>query len=271
MRLLVAQRPKPAAATPAEHIVMRATSVRTFVAEKVNCRPHEFVTLSTCILRRTGYCTAAKASVREGVQRMNSVIDSDRYAGTRSPSSRTAGGSGGGFNVDDILRRLGVLETSLDDVRTQAFDIRVQLSAILGVLPSLATKADLTAEIGTVRKDLSAEVGGVRAEIGVVRKDLSAEIAGVRAEIGAARKDLSAEIAGGRAEIGAVRKELSAEIAGGRVEVGSVRTDLAASIGSVRADLHALETRLIKWIVGAALTSAGIAATIASLIVKFVH
>jgi hypothetical protein len=220
---------------------------------------------------------------------MNSVIDSDRYAGTRSPSSRTAGGSGGGFNVDDILRRLGVLETSLDDVRTQAFDIRVQLSAILGVLPSLATKADLTAEIGTVRKDLSAEVGGVRAEIGVVRKDLSAEIAGVRAEIGAARKDLSAEIAGGkaeigavrkdlsaeiaggRAEIGAVRKELSAEIAGGRVEVGSVRTDLAASIGSVRADLHALETRLIKWIVGAALTSAGIAATIASLIVKFVH
>jgi hypothetical protein len=148
---------------------------------------------------------------------MNSIIDSDRYAGTRGPSSRTAGGSGGGFKVDDILRRLCTLETLMDDVRTQVVDIRVQLSTVLGVLPTLATKADLTAEIGAVRKDLSADLTGVR------------------------------------------------------TEVGDVRTDLAASIGSVRADIHALETRLIKWIVGAALASAGLAATIASLIVKFVH
>jgi hypothetical protein len=60
------------------------------------------------------------------------------------PISSAGSGSGGG-DVDDILKRLGNVETHVSELRSQ-------VSAILAVIPHLATKADVV----DVRADLAA-------------------------------------------------------------------------------------------------------------------
>jgi hypothetical protein len=119
---------------------------------------------------------------------MSVVVDSGRHAG-RGVTSRAAGGSGGG-DMDDVLKRLGVVEISLSDVRAH-------VSAITAVVPHLATKADI--------------------------HDTRAAIQGTKTEI-----------------------------------------------QGVRAEMNAMETRIIKWIVGTGLASAALASGIASIIAKFV-
>jgi hypothetical protein len=59
--------------------------------------------------------------------------------GARSTVSNSAVGSGsGGSDVDDILKRLGNVETHVSELRSQ-------VSAILAITPHLATKADVAA------------------------------------------------------------------------------------------------------------------------------
>jgi hypothetical protein len=143
--------------------------------------------------------------------------------GTVSNSS-VGSGSGCGGDVEDILRRLGNVETDVSEVRSQ-------VSAILAVIPHLATKAD---------------VADVRAAVGQVHADVMAAIGKVNADLSAA--------------IGKVSADSTAA-------VGKVSADLAAAIGQFKADVAAVETRIIKWIVATVLASAGLAFTIA----KFVH
>jgi hypothetical protein len=64
---------------------------------------------------------------------MATIIDPERF---RDKAMRGAGGSDGG-NVDDILRRLGAVESL-------ATETRADVSAIKAVLPHLSTKADLS-------------------------------------------------------------------------------------------------------------------------------
>ena len=74
---------------------------------------------------------------------MGEVIDSDRFRG-KAAASRGTGGNGGGI-VDDILKRLSAVESSVAD-------IRAHVSGIAAILPHLATKADvsvLRADIGS--------------------------------------------------------------------------------------------------------------------------
>jgi hypothetical protein len=66
---------------------------------------------------------------------MARIIDADRFR--ERPAAHSTGGSDGG-NVDDILRRLGVVETMVGETR-------VDVSAIKATVPHLATKADINA------------------------------------------------------------------------------------------------------------------------------
>lgn len=65
--------------------------------------------------------------------------------------------------MEDILKRLGNLETSFHELKSQ-------VSAILAVIPHLATKADLM----DVRAELSASVADVRASVADVRASVAA-------------------------------------------------------------------------------------------------
>jgi hypothetical protein len=67
---------------------------------------------------------------------MASIIDTDRYRGRAAASQRT-GGNGGG-TVDDILRRLGIVESAVVEIGGDVREIK-------GVLPHLATKAEIEA------------------------------------------------------------------------------------------------------------------------------
>ena len=51
--------------------------------------------------------------------------------------------------MDDILKRLGIVESTV-------IELRVQVGGILRVLPYLATKADVKDEVGSLRKDMHA-------------------------------------------------------------------------------------------------------------------
>jgi hypothetical protein len=83
----------------------------------------------------------------------------------RSPDSNSSVGSGsGGGGVEDVLKRLGNVETHVSELRSQ-------VSAILATLPHLATKAD---------------VGDVRAEVVALRADLSAGLGQAKADLAAA-------------------------------------------------------------------------------------
>jgi hypothetical protein len=80
---------------------------------------------------------------------MANIVDADRFR-TRS-AVRSTGGSDGG-SMDDVLRRLGVVEALVAETRED-------VSAIKATLPHLATKADVAgtkADINALRSDMNA-------------------------------------------------------------------------------------------------------------------
>jgi hypothetical protein len=107
------------------------------------------------------------------------------YSPRSTVSNSSLGSGSGGGDVEDILKRLGNVETHVSELRSQ-------VSAILAVIPHLATKADVAdvrAAIGELRADMAAAIGELRADmaaaIGGVRADMAAAIGGVRAEVAA--------------------------------------------------------------------------------------
>ena len=60
------------------------------------------------------------------------------YSARGTVSNSSVGSGSGGGDVEDILKRLGNVETHVAELRSQ-------VSAILAVIPHLATKADVAA------------------------------------------------------------------------------------------------------------------------------
>ena len=71
------------------------------------------------------------------------------YSPRSTVSNSSVGSGSGGGDVEDILKRLGNVETHVSE-------LRVQVRAILAVIPHLATKADVTAAVGQLRADMAA-------------------------------------------------------------------------------------------------------------------
>jgi hypothetical protein len=89
---------------------------------------------------------------------------SGRVISTRrdTDSSAAPGFEDGGGNVDDILKRLGNLEAN-------GYELKSQVSAILAIIPHLATKADLMESVA----DLSASIADVRESVADVRTSVA--------------------------------------------------------------------------------------------------
>ena len=62
--------------------------------------------------------------------------------------------------MEDILRRLGNVETHVSELKSQ-------VSAILAIIPHLATKADV-ADVRTAIADVRTAVGQVKADVAAV-------------------------------------------------------------------------------------------------------
>jgi hypothetical protein len=67
------------------------------------------------------------------------------YSPRSTVSNSSVGSGSGGGDVEDILKRLGNVETDVSELRSQ-------VSAILAVIPHLATKAD----VADVKADVAA-------------------------------------------------------------------------------------------------------------------
>jgi hypothetical protein len=133
--------------------------------------------------------------------------------------------------VEDILKRLGHVETDVSELKSQ-------MSGILAIVPHLATKVDVT--------DVRTAVAELRGEMNELRGEMKSGLSEVRAEMAAG--------------LGSVRAEMAAGF-------GSMRAEMAAGFGSMRAEMAAHETAFLKWIIATVLTSVGLAFTVA----KFVH
>ena len=73
------------------------------------------------------------------------------YSRSGAIANAPAGSGSGGGDVEDILKRLGNVETHVSE-------LRAQVSAILGIIPHLATKADVAAVETTIIKWIVATV-----------------------------------------------------------------------------------------------------------------
>jgi hypothetical protein len=83
------------------------------------------------------------------------------YSPRGTVSNSSVGSGSGGGDVEDILKRLGNVETYVSELRSQ-------VSAILAVIPHLATKADVAdvrAAVGEVKADVAAAVGQGKADL----------------------------------------------------------------------------------------------------------
>ncbi len=131
---------------------------------------------------------------------MENIVDADRFR--TKASARGSGGNGGGY-MDDVLRRLGVVESGVAGLREDVSAIK----------STYATKADLN--------ELKADVNAIKATLPHL----------------ATKADINAT----EAEINLVRAEMNL----------------------FRADVNALETRVIRWMVGTAIATASMAFTLA--------
>jgi hypothetical protein len=73
---------------------------------------------------------------------MGSVVG---YSPRSTVSNPSVGSGGGGGDVEDVLKRLGSVEAHVSELRSQ-------VSAIVAVMPHLATKAD----VAEVKADVAA-------------------------------------------------------------------------------------------------------------------
>jgi hypothetical protein len=100
-------------------------------------------------------------------------LASYNHPGRDSRADRDSGGGGG--DVEDILRRLGAVETSVSELKSQ-------LSGILAILPHLATKADV-ADVRTDVADVRTDVANVKADVAQLRGEMGAGISGLETRI----------------------------------------------------------------------------------------
>jgi hypothetical protein len=114
---------------------------------------------------------------------MNAMVEldecRDEVSDGRFPSRVRVGNSngGGGGDMDEVLKRLGAVETAVSE-------IKVQVGAIAATLPHLATKDDVRVEISAVRVEV-AEVKAQVAGIAAVMPHLAtkADLGAVKAEV----------------------------------------------------------------------------------------
>jgi hypothetical protein len=86
--------------------------------------------------------------------------------------------------MDEILKRLGLLETIVTDVR-------LQVTSIAALLPTFPTKSELLSTKAELKEDIHA----VRVEVQALRAELKTDVQALRTElktdVGALRSDMS--------------------------------------------------------------------------------
>jgi hypothetical protein len=100
----------------------------------------------------------------------------DEHSGEKLPPRVRAGNSNrGGGSVDEILKRLGTVESAVSDIREQ-------VSGIAAIIPHLATKTDVS-KISEVVSGIAATIPhlATKADLNAVRGEISAMLGNISA------------------------------------------------------------------------------------------
>ena len=173
-----------------------------------------------------------------------------------------------------VVERVGQIEQRMSRIESarEAEEPHVATKADIARLETLivGTRSDLQGQIGDLRADMQAEIGGLQGQIGSLRADMQAEIGGLRAdmqaEIGGLRADMQAEIGGLRAdmqaEIGGLRADMQAEIGGLRADMqrqmGELQSDLEDKINAVNTAGEKRLRHFLMWLIGTAIALAAV-------------
>jgi len=166
-------------------------------------------------------------------------------------SDAPVGSGSGGGDVEDVMRRLDRVETSVVDLRT---------------------------EVGGLRE----EVGNLRTEVAVITTQIpylatAASVAELKTEMVKSISELRSEMTKGfsqlRSEMTEGFSQLRSEMAASVSELKSENKSIAATIPhlATAASVAAAETRIIKWFLGTAASLTALVSTLAFTIAKFVH
>jgi hypothetical protein len=155
-----------------------------------------------------------------------------------------AGAGSGGGDMDDVLRRLGMLEGDVSVIKTE-------VAAMAAQLPNLATKADVEA--------VKTEVAGIAAQLPNMasKEDLMAvkvEVDGIAAQL----PHLATK---------AVVDGIAAQLP--HLATKAVVDGIAAQLPhlATKADLNDWKTSIIQWMIGTVIAMAALAFTAA----RFIH
>jgi hypothetical protein len=93
------------------------------------------------------------------------------------PRVRAENSNSSGGNVDEILKRLDAVQSTVSETREQVANIRdarveiselrTEVRSIAATIPHMATKADLNAEIGSLRTEVRSGFASQKAEMKV--------------------------------------------------------------------------------------------------------
>jgi len=119
---------------------------------------------------------------------MNEVVELDECrdeisGGRYPPRVRAAKSNNGGGGMDDVLKRLGAVESIVLEIRTQVgailphlatktevSDLRTEVRGIAAILPHLATKADVNAiENATIKWTIATIIATAGLTIAIVK------------------------------------------------------------------------------------------------------
>jgi hypothetical protein len=117
---------------------------------------------------------------------------------------------------------------------------------------------DFLRRLGNVEADvteLKVQVGGILVILPTLatKADLAELKAELKTDIGSLRTELKTDIGGLRTEL--------------KTDIGGLRTELKTDIGALGKEISSMEIRIIKWLVGTVVTTAGVAFSFA----KYFH
>src|SRR5581483_1005656 len=182
-------------------------------------------------------------------------------------SDAPVGSGSDGGDVEDVLRRLDRVETSVVELRAEVGEVREQVGVIAAKIPYLATaasvaelKTEMVKSMSELRSEMTEGFSELRSEMAASDSKLRSEMTGLRSEMAASDSALRSEITGLRSEMATSVSDLKSE----NKSIAAIIPHLLTA-----ASLAAAETRIIKWFIGTAASLTALVSTLAFTIAKF--
>lgn len=167
----------------------------------------------------------------------------------------------------DFVRATGEIRTEMAELRSEVKEGIADLRT--GVKQDIADlRIELKQEIADLRIELKQDIANLQQDVDrkfvELRAEIDRKLTDLRTEITREIKDLGNRLTAAKQETHDNRIDLKQEIAVFRADLAGFKAMLSQF--ATKAELHAMETRIIKWFIGTAVTLTTLAFAIAKLV-----